>query len=84
MASSPPSDRGSDSAPTRARSDSARLAAIAILLIVVVVFALLNLDQVKVDLLFGTAKLPLIVVIVACLLIGALIGAIWARRGRRG
>lgn len=66
----------------RTTSERARLLAVAILTAVAVVFAVVNLDEVKVDLLFGSARLPLIVVIVACLAIGALIGAVLARRGR--
>lgn len=69
--------------PTRSPSERARLAAIAILALVATLFAVLNLDEVKVNLLFGSTRLPLIVVIVACLLIGAALGAVLRRRGRR-
>ena len=37
----------------------------------------------KVDLLFGSVTMPLVIVIAACLLIGGLIGAYLGRRGRR-
>ncbi|MCH3922636.1 LapA family protein [Limosilactobacillus sp.] len=44
-----------------------------ILLIVFVIFALLNTATVKVNLLFGTVKTPLVLLILICMLIGALI-----------
>lgn len=44
-----------------------------ILLIVFVVFALLNTAPVEVNLLLGKIKLPLVLLILVCLLIGALI-----------
>jgi len=72
------------SAPARSNRDRARLVAVAILVVAAAVFALVNLDEVKVDLVFGSASMPLIVVIVGCLLIGAAIGAVLGRRsGRR-
>ncbi len=86
MASGPAADGGSaGSVPARrSRRDSARLVAVAVLAIVATLFAVLNLDQVKVNLLFGSPELPLIVVIVVCLLIGAVFGAVLeTRRGRR-
>lgn len=75
---------GAGDAP-RSRSEQSRRIAIAILAAVATLFAVLNLDEVQVNLLFGKAELPLIVVIVACLGIGGLIGAFLARRrsGRR-
>lgn len=69
----------------RSRRETARLLAVAILAVLATLFAVLNLDQVKVHLLFGSPRLPLIVVIVVCLLIGLLFGTVLARRaGRRG
>lgn len=68
-------------APQRSSRDRARLVAVAILSVAAAAFALVNLDEVKVDLIFGSAQMPLIVVIVACLLIGAAIGAFLSRRG---
>lgn len=44
-----------------------------ILLIIFVIFALLNTAQVKVNLLFSQVKMPLVLLILVCLLIGALI-----------
>ncbi|MDO8211339.1 LapA family protein [Conexibacter sp. CPCC 206217] len=68
----------------RSNRDRARLIAIAILGIAAAIFALANLKQVKVNFIIGTAKLPLIVVIVLCLLIGVAIGALLSRRGAKG
>lgn len=74
-----------DGAPARSSRDRARLVAVGILVVAATVFALVNLDEVRVDLVFGSATLPLIVVIVGCLLIGAAIGAVLGRRGgKRG
>jgi uncharacterized integral membrane protein len=76
--------RRTGSATTRSSRDRARLIAVAILSIAAAVFALVNLDEVRVDLVFGSATLPLIVVIVGCLLLGAAIGAaLMSRRGGR-
>lgn len=71
------------SATQRSSRERARLIAVAILVAIAAVFAIANLDQVRVDLIFGSAKLPLIIVIVACLLIGVAIGAVLGRRGRK-
>ena len=83
---STPSDPGAThaqhAAARRSRQESARLIAVAILAVLATLFAVLNLNQVKVHLLFGAPKLPLIVVIVVCLLIGALFGTVLVRQGR--
>lgn len=65
------------------RSERSRRIAIAILAAVAVLFAALNFEDVKVDLLFGSVTMPLVIVIAFCLLIGGLIGAGLSRRGRR-
>ncbi|HST43515.1 MAG TPA: LapA family protein [Conexibacter sp.] len=71
-------------ATARSKRDRARLIAVAILAAIAGLFAIVNLEQVKVDLIFGSAKLPLIIVIVLCLLIGVAIGAVLGRRGGKG
>ena len=76
---SSPETQGSKT-PASARS---RSIAIAILAGLGILFAVLNFDDVKVDLLFGSVTMPLFVVIVGCLLLGGLIGAFLGRRGRR-
>jgi uncharacterized integral membrane protein len=68
----------------RSRQENARLLAVAILAVLATLFAVLNLNQVKVHLLFGSPKLPLIVVIVVCLLLGTLFGTVLARHARGG
>jgi len=77
---SPPGSGNSDGRRRRAPSDRARLVAIGILAVVAILFAVLNFDEVKVHLLFGTAKLPLILVIVICLLAGMVFGWFLTRR----
>ena len=70
-------------AAVEARRDRARTIAVGILVVIAAVFALVNLDEVKVSFLFGSARMPLIIVIVGCLLIGAAIGAFLTRRGAK-
>jgi len=67
---------------TPARSDRSRQIAIAILSGVAILFAVLNFEDVKVDLLFGSVTMPLVIVIAFCLLLGGLIGAFLTRRRR--
>ena len=78
------SGHGSEGATdARSRRESTRRVAIAILAAVALLFAVLNFDDVKVDLLFGSVTMPLVIVIAACLLIGGLIGAYAGRRAKR-
>jgi len=49
-----------------------------------VLFAVLNLDDVKVNWIFGTWSTPLIVVIAVSIVIGAGLGFLAARRRRPG
>jgi uncharacterized integral membrane protein len=82
--SKPPSHHaGADAADNRSNRENARRVAIGILAAVALLFAVLNFEDVKVDLLFGSVTMPLVIVIAACLLIGGLIGAYAGRRGRR-
>ncbi|HEV7774454.1 MAG TPA: LapA family protein [Conexibacter sp.] len=74
---------GADAAEGRSNRDNARRIAIGILAAVALLFAVLNFDSVKVNLLFGSVTMPLVIVIAACLLIGGLIGAYAGRRSRR-
>lgn len=81
MATPPPPTSGMPPADAEhSKRERARLVAIAILAVAATLFAVLNLDEVKVHLLFGTPELPLIIVIVACLAIGTGIGWALARR----
>lgn len=79
----PSHDQGTTAASQRSSRDRARLVAVAILVTAAAVFAFVNFEQVKVDLIFGSVKMPLFVVIVACLLIGAAIGAFLTRRSAK-
>ena len=79
MSSTPKAD---EAAGERAGRERARRIAIGILAAVALLFAVLNFDSVKVNLLFGSVTMPLVVVIAACLLIGGLIGAYVGRRRR--
>jgi uncharacterized integral membrane protein len=72
-----PSDSGTRSGPNRLA-----IAAL-ILAIVVIVFAVVNLQTVKVHWLVTTTRTPLIVVIAVAGLLGAAIGAIVRRRRRQ-
>lgn len=74
-------DHGAASAASK--KDRARTVAVGILAVLATIFALVNLDQVRVHFLFGSAQMPLIIVIVGCLLIGAAIGAYLSRRGAK-
>ena len=79
----PPAHGHDGTAAVDARRDRARMIAVGILVVIAAVFALANLDEVKVSFLFGSARMPLIIVIVGCLLIGAAIGAFLTRRGSK-
>lgn len=83
MATPSAHDPGGTAAAQRSSRDRARLVAVAILSVAAAAFALFNLDQVKVNLILGSVRMPLFVVIVACLLIGAAIGAFLSRRGTK-
>jgi uncharacterized integral membrane protein len=61
----------------------ARVGAAAVLGGVAAVFAVINLDDVKVDWLVGSWQTPLIVVIVLSMLLGAGVDRLLVRRARR-
>lgn len=69
----PPDRQGPDrEAPSERRSsrELARSGAMVVLAVLITLFAVLNVDQVKVDWIFGSGRAPLIVVIVISLLVG--------------
>jgi uncharacterized integral membrane protein len=72
-----------DRQPQRTQAEKARLAASFSLGALAVLFAVLNLDDVRVNWIVATTDTPLIVVIAVCLLVGAGIGWILARRRAR-
>jgi uncharacterized integral membrane protein len=65
------------------RRSQARNVALAVLAILIVVFALLNLDDVEINWIIGTWKTPLIVAIAVSGALGAAAGWIAAHRRRR-
>lgn len=67
----------------RSRREFARSAAIAVLAVLITLFAVLNVKEVEVDWIFGSNKVPLIVVIVVSLLLGILITHFAELRARR-
>jgi uncharacterized integral membrane protein len=56
--------------PRRSQRERARTVAIVVLAILITLFAVLNLDEVKVDWIVGSGHAPLIIVIVISLLVG--------------
>lgn len=68
----------------RGRRENARAVMLVALAIVVTLFAVLNFQSVKVDWLVGSARAPLIVVILISLFVGAVLAHFAARRaGKR-
>jgi uncharacterized integral membrane protein len=68
----PVQTRGADEPPARRRSrrELARTGALVALAVLITLFAVFNLDKVKVHWVFGTDEAPLIIVIVISLLVG--------------
>ena len=64
----------------RSKRERTRQITMIVLGVLVVVFALLNLRQVKVNFIVTTTRAPLIVVVVACLAVGLVLGLIAGRR----
>jgi uncharacterized integral membrane protein len=73
----PPGDR-------RSRRELARTGSLVVLAILITLFAVFNLKEVKVSYVFGSGKAPLIIVIVISLLVGIVLTHFAERRsGRR-
>jgi uncharacterized integral membrane protein len=74
MSAPPTQPAGPKSAPKKAakrnRSELARSGALVVLAVLITLFAVLNLKDVKVDWIFGSGHAPLIVVIVLSVLVG--------------
>ncbi|HEX3519067.1 MAG TPA: hypothetical protein VHT29_08545 [Solirubrobacteraceae bacterium] len=75
MASSQPKPSGKGRKPRlggkeRSRGELARTGALVVLSVLITLFAVLNLKEVKVDWIFGSGHAPLIIVIVVSLLVG--------------
>jgi uncharacterized integral membrane protein len=65
------------------RRERARTAGLIILAVLLTLFAVLNLDRVKVNWIFGSGHAPLIIVIVVSVLIGVVLTRIAEQRARR-
>jgi uncharacterized integral membrane protein len=73
MAASPgqiPSPKPPPKAPRRSSGELARTGAMVVLAVLITLFAVTNLDEVKVHWIFGSGRAPLIIVIVISLLVG--------------
>jgi uncharacterized integral membrane protein len=82
--SASPSTSASTPASSRSRRELARTSALVVLAVLITLFAVLNLDKVKVHWAFGSGHAPLIVVIVISLLVGVVLTHFAERRsGRR-
>ena len=68
----------------RSRRENARLTLAVVLAVLGTLFAVLNLDKVKVHWIVTTGRSPLIVVIVVSFLLGVAVDRIVALRARRG
>lgn len=69
----PPKSSVPTSEPARSKREMARTGALVLLAVLITLFAVFNLDEVKVNWVIGSSKAPLIVVIVISLLVGILL-----------
>jgi uncharacterized integral membrane protein len=67
----------------RSRREQARTAGLVILAVLITLFAVLNLESVKVNWIFGTGEVPLIVVIVVSALFGIVLTYLVDRRSSK-
>ena len=75
--------RGLSKLDKRSRRELARAVAVAVLAILITLFAVFNLDEVKVSYVVGSGKAPLIIVIVISALVGIVIAYIAQRLPRK-
>ncbi len=71
------------SQPKRSRREQARTAGLVILAVLITLFAVLNLESVEVNWIFGSGKAPLIIVIVISVLVGIVLTYLVERRSSR-
>jgi uncharacterized integral membrane protein len=86
--STPPRPQLPASAPERERPgrtprERARIGGLVVLAVLITLFAVFNLDEVKVNWVFGSGRAPLIIVIVISLLVGIVLTYFADRRSRR-
>jgi uncharacterized integral membrane protein len=70
-------------AETRSRREMTRTASLVILAVLITLFAVFNLKEVRVSYVFGSGKAPLIIVIVISLLVGIVLTYFADRRPRK-
>jgi lipopolysaccharide assembly protein A len=70
-------------AESRSRREQARTGALIVLAVLITLFAVFNLKEVKVSYVFGHGKAPLIIVIVISLLVGIVLTYFADRRPRK-
>jgi len=75
--------RGASKLDKRSRRELARAVAIAVLAILITLFAVFNVKQVKVSYVVGSGNAPLIIVIVVSALVGIVIAYIAERLPRK-
>jgi uncharacterized integral membrane protein len=78
-----PVEQPEEQAERRSRRERARTAAMVVLAVLATLFAVLNLDEVKVDWIFGSGRAPLIIVIVISLLAGIVLTYFADRQARK-
>lgn len=84
MATQPPQEKARPAqAERRSSKELVRTGLVVVLAIYFTLFAVLNLNDVKVDWVFGSGKAPLIIVIVISLLIGIVLTYFVERRSKR-
>lgn len=71
------------SKPKRSRREMARTGGAVLLAVLITLFAVLNVDQVKVNWIFGSGHAPLIVVIVLSVLVGVVLTHFAERRSTK-
>jgi uncharacterized integral membrane protein len=79
----PPLDEKPRKARWRGRGERARIGAVAVLAVLITLFAVLNVKEVRVDWIFGSGNAPLIVVIVLSLLVGIVLTHFIERAARK-
>ena len=75
--------KGDQQAKRRSRGELSRTIAVLVLALAVILFAVKNLDQVKVNWVVGSGRAPLIIVILITLLVGMVISHLGGRLSRR-
>ncbi len=83
QAQTPRSHSGPGKLDKRSRREVARTSALVILAILITLFAVFNLKEVKVSYVFGSGKAPLIIVIVISVLVGIVLSYFAERLPRK-